>query len=1299
MKASSRALFASAIAFASLLPVDPVAALGMAVPIASCVAHGAVGPAPGPTPPDWQSAGLLGCQRFAAGHLPVGCGNCTLNGTCSTVADCTVKSIEPFYVGGTENIAGTVLLSMTGSVPWCPITQDMGQRQVFNCTCPLFATFGPDNRCYCGEGAVWNPTTRSCSAVCNGMLTEGHCLPGPQKPGKDCADCPPRGDITAGSNPINVATGIKFEAETYYRSASLHGLSISTVFASGTTIGGQPYRFGIFGRNRTSAFDRNIREVSGTAASHAYATRPDGRRLDFRRSGSTYDADPDIADRLERTGTPPAYRYRAAERDTVEVYSASGALLFEEDRHGRRLKHTYADGTGGPACTAPQGWIYQVDARGEPTAGVLPAGRLICVTDHFGRQLHFQYDGEGRATRIADPSGAIYRFGYDGVSGGCNGELDNSACVAGNLTLVEFPDGKRRTYHYNELENVNGGAACTGRPPFSPGRAHLPNHLTGLTDENGIRFATWTYDCEGRATSSQHADGAGRVLVAYDTPSHGQSTVTDTKHSRVYSFALSHGVSRNTALSHPAASGRGGAASHGYDAHGNIASRIDWNGNRTNYSYDLARNLETARTEGLTASGAATPQTRTITTEWHPALRLPQRIAEPLRITTLAHDPDGALCGARGALCSRSVQATGDATGAHGLSAAPQGRPRVWRYTYDANGAVLSVDGPRNDVPDTTTYTYHASGDLASIRNAAGHLTTFTAYNAHGQPTTILDANGMTIELAYDERQRLVSRDAGGELTRYDYDAAGQLVKLTMPDGSHLSYAYDAARRLKAVEDNLRNRIAYQLDAMGNRTEELLHDPTGQLAQRRNRVYDQLNRLFRELGALGQATEYGYDDQGNLTSVKDPLLRITTNHYDALNRVQRSVDAALGVTRYAYNGLDALTQVSDPRDLVTGYLVDGLDNLARQDSPDTGVTLNTYDDAGNLLTQEDAKQQVTRYSYDALNRVASTVFHDSSRQDYRYDEGLHGIGRLSAITETRADGQVSSRLAYAYDLHGRVTAETRHLGGIEYVVAYAYDAGGRLTGVTYPSGRTLTYTLDDLGRVSAIVTAKDNESQEVVQDVSYHPFGGVKAYRLGNGQAYSRSIDLDGRIASYTLGAQTFGIGYDAASRIEFIADLGNAANVNTYGYDALDRLTSAVTPATPFAYSYDAVGNRLSKTTGTAKDIYSYAPTSNRIAAITPASGPARSFSFDANGSTVADGINTYSYDPRGRMVGAMSGAGETSYRVNALGQRVRKTNDNGDTVFHYDKAGRLIAESDAAGTFRREYLYLGDIPVGIVQ
>jgi len=67
--------------------------------------------------------------------------------------------------------------------------------------------------------------------------------------------------------------------------------------------------------------------------------------------------------------------------------------------------------------------------------------------------------------------------------------------------------------------------------------------------------------------------------------------------------------------------------------------------------------------------------------------------------------------------------------------------------------------------------------------------------------------------------------------------------------------------------------------------------------------------------------------------------------------------------------------------------------------------------------------------------------------------------------------------------------------------------------------------------------------------------------------------------------------------------------------------------------------------------------------------------------------------------MVQATSVIGPTNYQINALGQRIRKTNSQADTVFHYDTRGHLIAETSPAGALKRELIYLGDIPVGVWQ
>ena len=172
------------------------------------------------------------------------------------------------------------------------------------------------------------------------------------------------------------------------------------------------------------------------------------------------------------------------------------------------------------------------------------------------------------------------------------------------------------------------------------------------------------------------------------------------------------------------------------------------------------------------------------------------------------------------------------------------------------------------------------------------------------------------------------------------------------------------------------------------------------------------------------------------------------------------------------------------------------------------------------------------------------------------------------------------------------------------------------------------------------------------------------------------------------VATQNITLGYDFASRI-------TALGANTYSYDEIDRLTGTNAPSGGNqVFSYDKVGNRLSKN----GDSYSYSPTSNRLAQILGAT--TKTYTYDANGSVTLDGAaNTFTYDPRGRMSNAGTALGSMFYQVNSVGQRVRKIGGGGDTIFHYDAQGRLIAETSPTGTPQKEYIYLGDLPVAVIQ
>ncbi len=593
-------------------------------------------------------------------------------------------------------------------------------------------------------------------------------------------------------NPIHGGTGNKYWSETDYLPTGANRLQFSRYYNSHNS----GVVNGTMGRAWRHGYDHSITTAIVNNRAFADMTRASGATYSFAASGNAYIGNgTDISDQLialrDAAGNIAGWQYLVAADKSIENYDAAGKLVSIRDQAGLVQTLTYSDSTT-PVATAPR------------------AGFLIRVADPYGRQLNLTYDSLGRINQLTDPAGGKYLYRYG---------------PAYDLVSVTYPDTRVKGYLYNE-------AAFTGNN-------NLPTALTGVVDENNSRFATYRYNAQGQAISSEHAGGVNRYQLTYRSNS---TTITDPMGSaRAYDYQPVLGVIRATSQSVPGGTGDTSARLT-YDSNGNIASRTDFNGNVTTYAYDLASNLEIRRVEASNR-----PQARTITTQWHLSQRLPESISEPLRRTSFVYD-------ASGNLLSKTVQATADATGVQGLTAATTGAARRWTYTYNNAGQVLTTKGPRTDADDVTTYAYDAQGNLASVTNALGHVTTLSNYDAHGHAGRITDANGVTTDMSYHPRGWLTSRTVTGagstETTSYAYDGVGQLTQVNLPDGSAVTYTYDPAHRLTAIADSLGNRIVYTLDAIGNRISEQVRDPNGQLTRQTTRVYDALNRLQQITGSL-----------------------------------------------------------------------------------------------------------------------------------------------------------------------------------------------------------------------------------------------------------------------------------------------------------------------------------------------------------------------------------------------------------------------------------------------------------------
>jgi YD repeat-containing protein len=484
------------------------------------------------------------------------------------------------------------------------------------------------------------------------------------------------------------------------------------------------------------------------------------------------------------------------------------------------------------------------------------------------------------------------------------------------LSAVVFQDGSRQAFTYEP--SVQGAALQTTAGLLSAGfevpidfrsigsagnasidasfmlRGRPIYNLKTKVDERGTTYASFSYDDQGRVTRGEHAGGAYTFTYAY--PSSTQTVVTEPLGAAsTWTFA---DVANRTMAIGLTRTGRDVATQTRvweYDTTGNLSGFgvTGAGGGKTCREVDPATGLERARIEGL-AAGATCPVASTyrpVATAgsverkfsylWHPQLRLQTRVAEPSRITTYVYQgqpdptasnaiancmPTGAstLPGglALGVLCKRIEQATTDERGAAGFAAVGTGAPRVWSFTYDATGRILTENGPRADVGDTTTYGYFTSaqtdgannfGELRSVTNAAGQTTTIQNHDANGRPLLFTDPQGVTTTLTYTARGwplRVVQSAAGASrATVYEYLPNGLISKVTQPDGSTLVGEYDNAQRLVGVRDSAGNSVRYILDAEGNRSSEQIRDPSGALSRQIGRVFDAMNRLRSVTGS------------------------------------------------------------------------------------------------------------------------------------------------------------------------------------------------------------------------------------------------------------------------------------------------------------------------------------------------------------------------------------------------------------------------------------------------------------------
>lgn len=452
---------------------------------------------------------------------------------------------------------------------------------------------------------------------------------------------------------------------------------------------------------------------------------------------------------------------------------------------------------------------------------------------------------------------------------------------------------------------------------------------------------------------------------------------------------------------------------------------------------------------------------------------------------------------------------------------------------------------------------------------------------------------------------------------------------------------------------------------------------------------------------------YTYDDDGNLTSVKNPDGTTTTYTYvEGTSDVASITMPGGGQYSYTYNDNHQLTRSITATGLQTDYGYDAYGNS-------TSVTIRPQNDTGAAIRSD------STYTADG-NMLASTTGGDRNTVTYSNDTDR---SLVTAVTDAK-----NAVTSYSYDSMQRQTGVTG-ADGSSVSSVYADDY---LTSLSHSGGDSSTTYNFSYGVAGLSTAVKIGETWTLVSN-SYNTGAWTLAQQLyGNGLwwKYDYDAQTDDLLRRYTNLSDTGGIGYaytyDSRGQISKIEKKSLTLENGTitgetlltaeyYGYDAMDRLTRiVVTDGTnlisDIAWTYDADQNvtaittRVNNNGALRTDTYAYSYDDDHRPTNTTYGSVSESITYDGysrvTGKTVQSGGSTvlatsYAY----RDIDAQYTTTQVSSLTNTFGGNTLShsytydANGNilsdGTTTYAYDSLNQLVWEYNTAAGKAWNYAY----------
>jgi len=643
----------------------------------------------------------------------------------------------------------------------------------------------------------------------------------------------------------------------------------------------------------------------------------------------------------------------------------------------------------------------------------------------------------------------------------------------------------------------------------------------------------------------------------------------------------------------------------------------------------------------------------------------------------------------------------------------------------DGNSHTTSLSNYKRGIPQTIGYPDSTSGSLVvddfgqigSITDQAGHTTSYS-YDSIGRITGITYPGG-------DEVAWLPKTFAYDFITSDERGVSANHWRRTTTTGSAVGVTYFDAMLRPVLSDSdigasVQASTLTTYDSKGQKTfsaypsaSALTFTLTPAAAGIKGvaTAYDALERVTQtqqdsELGTLTSSTAYL---SGARQQVTDPKGNVTTTSYQVFDTPSYSapilVQAPAGITqaiaRDLYGNPLSITQsglYGTESDSVTKTLTyDSYHRLCRTTEPESGSEVMAYDAANNLAwsaqglaitgtgcgQEQVATAAQTARTYDAMNRVL-TIAPPAGTQSTQYH--YTPLGQPDSVVSG-----ISTWTA-AYNFRGMLTGESLQLTGQNaWGIGYAHDAYGSLSLIHYPDGENVSYAPDALGRPT--------QAGSDATGISYFPNGQVAQFTYANGTGYVAAQNARQMLSNFSYGAGSTvqlseDLSYDANGNITTVADLASGPRAKSFGYDALNRLTSANAAGLwgTQAYTYDALNNLRTLQSGSQTSIYNY-DTTNKLASISSGGTTLASYLYDSRGNVTSKNATTLVFDQKNQLTQI---PGSDAYAYDASGRRVSKTVGGVTTYYFYNQAGQLMYQWAPGSALSTSFVYLGTKLVG---